>query len=164
MAAAAIARPRVARKPSRSKLNWAKTGPRAVPPARTFHPVQEIDNTRIRRIADPREIRAVMMWLLVGAMVFVGLLSVAWEQYAIVKDGYDIADLKTKRDNLTEENHTLASQAAALSEPSRITDYATASLGMTAPKQGQVVHFDTPLPPSEGEPVMARLHPYGGKP
>jgi len=161
--AAAIARPSTAR-PRHARKPSTKTGPRAVPPARTFHPVQEIDNTRIRRIADPREIRTVLMYLMVGALVFVGIISVAWEQYAIVKDGYDIADLKTKRDNLAEENRTLASQAAALSEPSRITDYVTARLGMTAPKQGQVVHFDTPLPPSEGEPVMARLHPYGGKP
>jgi len=159
MAAAAIARPRIAARKSRSK-----SGLRAVPPARTFHPVQDLDNSRVRRVADPREIRAVMMYLLVGAMVFVGVLSLAWEQFAVVKYGYDIADLKTKRDNLMEDNKTLASQAATLRNPERINNYATASLGLTQPKQGQVVHFDIPLPPSEGEPVMARLHPYGGKP
>ena len=159
MAAAAIARPRFARKPSR-----AQSRPRAVPPARTFHPVQELDNSRVKRVADPREIRTVMMCLLVGAMVFAGVLTLAWEQFAIVKDGYDIADLKAKRENLVEDNKTLASQAATLRNPERISNYAAASLGLIQPKQGQVVHFETPLPPSEGEPVMARLHPYGGKP
>lgn len=155
MAAAAIARPRVTR---------VKPRLRVAPPPRIIIPVQQLDNSRVKRVADPREIRTVMMCLVVGVLVFAGLLVLAWEQFAIVKDGYDIADLKAKRESLVEDNKTLASQAATLRNPARITDYATASLGMTQPKSGQVVHFDSPMAPVEGEPVMAHLHPYTGKP
>jgi hypothetical protein len=158
MAAAAIAVARAARKPR------TKSALRAVPQASAIHSVQEIDNTRVKRVADPREARTVGLYMMIGLLAFAACIGVAYQQFAIIKDGYDIADLKTKRDDLIQDNKRLASQMAALRNPERISNYASASLGLVAPKQGQVVRFETPLPPTEGEPVMARLQPYGGKP
>ncbi len=156
MAAAAVARP-VPKPRGRVAL-------RAVPAPRMFHSVQEIDNSRVKRVSDPREGRTLMLYVAISVLVFLGLLGLAWEQFAIVKAGYEINDLKAKREQLVEDNKTLGSQIALLSKPERVTNYATVQLGLTQPKQSQVVRFDTPLPSPEGEPVLARLHPYGGKP
>ena len=143
---------RVASKPR------TKSKPRlAAPLPPEIHSVQEIDNSRLRRIADPREFRTMMFCLAVGAFVFVAFLGFCWQQFAIVKDGYDIADLKAKRDALVEENKILASQAATLRNPERVSNYAYASLGLTQPKQGQILRMEPVLPGSEAEPVLARL-------
>jgi hypothetical protein len=160
MAAAALANiaARVTTRPR------AKTGPRLATPPKPFHFVQDIDNSRVRRVADPREIRVLLSYLTAGTFVFVAALLFAWQQFAIIRDGYDIADLKSRRDTLVEENKILDSQVATLRNPERVSNYALASLGLAQPKQGQVIRLDTPLPAAEGEPVLARLHPYGGKP
>src|SRR5258708_9623947 len=97
----ALGAARVEPKPRHSR----KAGRRlAVVPSREFHPVQEIDNSRVRRVADPREIRTMLFYLAIGACVFVGVLAFSWQQFAIVKDGYEIADLKARRDGLIEDN------------------------------------------------------------
>src|SRR5258708_10610443 len=125
MAAAAIAVARAARKLK------VKTGTklRTVPQPRAIPSVQEIDNSRVKRVADRREARTVGLYLMIGLIAFACCIGVAYQQFAIVKDGYDIADLKTKRDDLIQENKRLASQMAALRNPERISNYASASLG-----------------------------------
>jgi hypothetical protein len=159
MAAAlnALGAARVQPKPRVSR----KAGPRlAVVPSREFHPVQEIDNSRVRRVADPREIRNLLFYLAIGACVFASVLLFSWQQFAIVKDGYEIADLKARRDALIEDNKILGVRVEALHTPERLSNVAVATLGLTQPKQGQVIHLDNPLPAVEGEPVVASLHPY----
>ena len=118
--------------------------------------VQEIDNSRVRRQFDPREGRAVLLYVATFALVCGAFLAFAWQQFAILKDGYTISELQDKRDRLVEANRTLESQAAALRTPDRITKYAMNNLGLVPPKEGQVVRLENPLP-AEGEAVMAKL-------
>ncbi len=129
--------------------------------SREMYFVQEIDNSRVRRQFDPREGRAVLLYVAVFALACSAFLAFAWQQFAILKDGYAISELQDKRDSLVEANRTLESQAAALRRPDRITTYAMNNLGLAPPKQGQVVRLDNPLP-AQSDPVMARLQGQPG--
>jgi hypothetical protein len=154
MAAAAIARVQTKTRTAR------KNGPRLAARPSEFISVQTLDNTRVKRVTDPREFRRVMFYLTVGAIVFASVLAFSWQQYAIVQDGYAIADLKAKRDALIEDNKILGAHVEALHTPEHLSNVAIATLGMTQPKQGQVIHLDSAMPVAEGEPVVATLHPY----
>jgi cell division protein FtsL len=117
---------------------------------------QEIDNSRVRRQFDPREGRAVLLYFAAFALVCTAFLAFAWQQFAVLKDGYAISELQDKRDSLVQANRTLESEVARLSTPDRITRYATNKLGLVPPKEGQVVRLENPLPVAS-EPVMAKL-------
>jgi cell division protein FtsB len=132
----------------------AAVRPRAA--SREFYYEQEIDNSRVRRQFDPREGRAVLLYVAMFALVCTAFLAFAWQQFAILKDGYAISELQDKRDSLVQANRTLDSQVAALRTPDRIGRYAMNNLGLVAPKEGQVVRLGNPLP-AESEPVMAKL-------
>jgi hypothetical protein len=125
---------------------------------REFHYVQEIDNSRVRRQFDPREGRAVLLYVAMFALACTVFLGFAWQQFTILKDGYAISELQDKRDRLIEANRLLESQDAALRAPERIGRYAKDNIGLVAPKEGQLVRLENPLP-AESEPVMARLQP-----
>jgi hypothetical protein len=148
--------------PSRSRAKaqgqskaQSKAAPRGT--SRDYHFVQEIDNSRIRRISDPRELRAVLLYFAIGVMAFAAVLAFAGEQFAIIKDGYDISDLQARRETLIEANKTLRAEAATLRNPERVSNYALANLGLTQPKEGQVVRMESPIPAGAGEAILARL-------
>jgi cell division protein FtsL len=123
---------------------------------------QEIDNSRVRRQFDPREARAVLLIVAAFALLCTAGLAFAWQQFAILKDGYTISELQDKRDSLVQANRTLESEVARLSTPDRITKYAMNNLGLVPPKEGQVVRLESPAP-SSGEPVMAKLQVQPGR-
>jgi hypothetical protein len=163
MAAAALTGPHAAASgvrtavPARTAVKaGAKSVSRPRATSREMYFVQEIDNSRVRRQFDPREGRAVLLYLAVTALVCTAFLGFAWQQFAILKDGYTISELQDKRDSLVEANRTLESRAAALRAPDRIGQYAMKNLGLAPPKEGQVMRLDSPLP-TESAPVMARL-------
>lgn len=124
--------------------------------AREIQFVQDVDNSRVRRVADPREFRNVLFCIAIVTLLFAAGLAFAWEQFAIIQDGYQIADLQGKRESLIEANKVLRAQVAALRSPERIATYASSHLGMTQPVEGQVVRLQNPTP-SDAEPVMAKL-------
>ena len=134
----------------------AQAAPRPRAASREIFYEQEIDNSRVRRQFDPREARAVLVYVAVFALACTAFLAFAWQQFAILKDSYAISELQDKRDSLVQANRTLESEVARLSTPDRITRYAENKLGLVPPKEGQVVRLDSPLPASS-EPVMAQL-------
>jgi len=134
----------------------AKATPRPRVATREFHYVQEIDNSRVRRQFDPREGRSVLLYVAMFALACTVFLGCAWQQFTILKDGYAISELQDKRDRLIEANRLLESQDAALRAPERIGKFAKNNIGLVAPKEGQVVRLEDPLP-AESEPVMAKL-------
>jgi cell division protein FtsL len=134
----------------------AKSVARPHAASREFFYVQEIDNSRVRRQSDPRERRAVLLYVAMFALACTAFLAFAWQQFAILQDGYTISELQDKRDSLVQANRMLESQDAALRTSDRISRYAKNNLGLVPPKEGQVVRLENPLP-AESEPVMARL-------
>ncbi len=118
---------------------------------------QEIDNSRVRRQFDPREGRSVLLTVAVFALACAAFVGFAWQQFAVLKDGYTISDLQEKRDALIQANRALELQVASLRSPERITTYASNKLGLTTPKEGQVVRMEMPAS-GNAEAVMAKLH------
>ena len=148
MAAAAI--------PRRASHRIPRETRRYSPPAGEIYYVKQIDNGRVRRVADPREKREFLLWLLVGVLLFAAGLVYTLERFTLIRSGYTIADLKGKRDTLVESNRKLRLEEASLRSPERIDSLAR-NLGLSQPGEGQVVRLENPVPAANGEVVVARL-------
>ena len=148
MAAAPLPRRPAHRPSSRS------TSRRAVSVGGEIYYVKHIDNSRVVRVADPRERRELLLWLLAGVLVFGLGLAYTLERFALVQYGYTIADMKTKRDTLIEANRRLRLEEASLRSPERIDAFARQVLGLQPTTEGQVVRLEPPVP-ADGEAVVA---------
>ena len=122
--------------------------------------IKQIDNSRVVRVADPREKREFLLWLLFGTMLFAAGLTYTLEQFAMIRCGYAIADLKGRRDDLMEANRKLRLEEASLRSPERIDSIAREKLGLQPPQEGQVVRMEEPVPAADGTVVVARMKPY----
>ena len=84
--------------------------------------------------------------------VFGGLCLVfvfVWERVDIVRVGYQVERLKLEKVMLERERDQLRVKVSTLGAPDRIAKVATERLGMTPPKNGQVimVQSSTPVAP-----------------
>ncbi len=78
--------------------------------------------------------RVLLTVLLMGSV-----LLYVWERVEIVRLGYHVERLKTKRVVLQRERDELQVKLSALSAPDRLARVATDRLGLVPPRQGQVV-------------------------
>lgn len=79
------------------------------------------------------------MKTVVFAAVMAVLLLYVWERVDIVRVGYHVERLKSKKVALQRERDELRVKVSALTAPERIARAATEQLGMMPPRQGQVV-------------------------
>ncbi|HSF66495.1 MAG TPA: cell division protein FtsL [Nitrospiraceae bacterium] len=85
-----------------------------------------------------------------------------WERVDVVRLGYEIEGLKTRKVLLERERDQLQVKFSALTAPERIAKVATEKLGLVPAQQGQVlmVHLPgevpSPLPPSVEQVRLAR--------
>ena len=79
-----------------------------------------------------------MKTLVASAAIGVLLLFV-WERVDLVRVGYHIEQLKTKKAALLHEQDELRVRVSSLTAPDRIARAATDKLGMIPPQPGQVV-------------------------
>jgi len=148
MAAAPMPR-RMYHRPSRRSTSRRPAG------AGDIYYVKSIDNSRVVRVADPNERRELMTWLLAGVLIFGLGLAYTLERFALIQNGYTIAELKSKRDALLEANSKLQLEEARLQRPDRIDAYARQNLGLQPTTEGQVVRLEPAMPVAEGEAVVA---------
>lgn len=121
-----------------------------------FHYVQNVDNSRVVRVADPRRRRE--QWLLAVAIAttFVLLFGYAWQNYRMIGLGYQIEDARQAETGLTQWNQALRLEQASLRDPIRIYTLAEDRLGMASARPGQVAALETtPLTPQTGGAVLA---------
>jgi cell division protein FtsL len=77
---------------------------------------------------------------LLAALGIIGMLLLfVWERVDIVRVGYRVEQLKTKKISLQREQDELRVKVSALTAPDRIAKAATEKLGMVQPQPGQVV-------------------------
>ncbi len=133
--------------------------PRTAPsPAQTaFYFPQQIDNSRLVKVADPRERRAQTRLVMAAMLVVCAVLVSLYPRFALMRTGYRIEELQKEREQLLEDNRQLRLQEATLRDPHRIDAIARNQLGMVVAAPGQVARIDALA--SEGDPVVARVQP-----
>jgi cell division protein FtsL len=67
------------------------------------------------------------------------LLLYVWERVDIVRVGYQIEQLKSKKVAVQRDGDELHVKVSALTSPERIARAATDKLGMMPPQQGQII-------------------------
>ncbi|MGH9520399.1 MAG: cell division protein FtsL, partial [Terriglobales bacterium] len=100
--------------------------------------VQQIDNSRVVRVADPRRRREQRMMLLAAAALLMLLFAYAWQRFAVVEMGYKLEAARAQAASLQEWNRGLELQQAALRSPGRLYALAQAKLGMQTAQPGQI--------------------------
>ncbi len=121
----------------------------------TLYFVQQIDNSRLRRIADPRRSRELLALAACATLVILLSLGYGWQRFQIVHLGYSIARLDQQAQNLRSWNQGLRLEQASLRDPMRVYTVARQELGLASPQPGQVL----PLEPAGGTatPVLAEF-------
>lgn len=118
--------------------------------------VKQIDNSRLVRVANPQERREFLIWVMMGTVLFAAGLAYAWQRFALVRYGYTIEQLKSRREALIESNRQLRLEEASLRSPERIDAIARANLGLETPRPGQVLSLEDSPPATDGTVVVAQ--------
>jgi cell division protein FtsL len=98
------------------------------------------------------------MRLLAGLGIIGVLLLFVWERVDIVRVGYRIEQLKTKKIALQREQDELRVKASALTAPDRIARAASEKLGMIPPQPAHVVLVRAADPPPAAGAGSADVH------
>jgi cell division protein FtsL len=116
-----------------------------------------IDNSRLVKVEDPGRTREMRQFGTALGLLFLLVMTFAWQHYKAIEYGYQIEGLKAQRNGLVEVNRALRLEEASLRDPSRIDNWARAH-GLQPPQPGQVIPMDTAMPDSSA-PVMASMAP-----
>jgi cell division protein FtsL len=103
-----------------------------------FVTVKRIDNSRLVRMASPRQWREFWRMTGLGAALAALLLVYAAQHFRCLRVQYQLEELNARRAESAELNGQLKLQAAVLRAPGRIDELARGRLGLTAPVPGQV--------------------------
>ena len=136
--------------------NGAFAAPRrCMPGAPEIYFRKAIDNSRLVRAVDPKVKRE--MRLFTATVVVCCLMALVYlgQHCSSIEYGYKIEDLRSKRDQVAQVNHTLRLEEATLKDPERINALA-GNLGLALPAVGQVQHMEEGDARDSGAPVMAR--------
>ena len=126
--------------------------------ADAFYFPKEIDNSRLVKVADPRERRAQHRLVLVSLLLAVAILAAACQRFAIVRSGYRLEELKEQQEQLLEANRQLRLEEASLRDPKRVDTIARIQLGFATPAPSQVRPLEPPLHFPD-RAVVARAQP-----
>ena len=132
--------------------------PQCVVRADAFSLPQKIDNSRLVKVADPRERRAQHRLVLVSLLLSAAILASAYQRFAIIRSGYRLEELKGQREQLLEANRQLHLEEASLRNPERVDAIARAQLGFATPTPSQMRPLE-PLPDGSDGAVFAAVHP-----
>lgn len=116
-----------------------------------------IDNTRLVKVEDPRRGHEMRQFGTALSVLFLLVMTFAWQHYKAIEYGYQIEGLKAQRNGMIEINRALRLEEASLRDPSRIDNWARQH-GLQPPRAGQVIRMDSASPDST-TPVMASMAP-----
>lgn len=117
--------------------------------------VQQIDNSRVVRVADPRRRREQRAMLVAVVVLFALGFGYAWQRYAMVRLGYQMEAARQEQASVEKWNRGLELQQAALRNPDRIYHLAQASLGMQTAQPGQILALEVAPTQPGAAPVTA---------
>jgi cell division protein FtsL len=117
---------------------------------------KSIDNSRLVKVEDPHRSREMKQFGVALSVLFVLVMTFAWQHYKAIEYGYQIEGLKRERVQLAEMRGALQLEEASLRNPGRIDVWARAH-GMQPPDAGQIIRLDASS--DAGAPVMASVAP-----
>lgn len=120
-----------------------------------IHVVKHIDNSRLVKELDYQQTKECLLLIVLGVLSLLTLLFLAWQQFEVVRQGYEHEDLRMELNLLTETNHSYKVERAQLREPERIEVYARKHLGLKYPSYEQVVIFEMPVSTESHEVLLA---------
>jgi cell division protein FtsL len=115
-----------------------------------------IDNSRLVKVEDPVRSREMRQFGIALGVLFLLVMTYAWQHFKAIEYGYKIESLKVQREDLTDANRSLRLEEASLRDPERIDNLAR-KLGLQAPQAGQVIRMDTV--PDGSTPELASASP-----
>jgi len=104
-----------------------------------IHIVKQIDNSRLVKEVDYEQTKECLLLMVLGMLCLVALLFLAWQQFEVVRRGYEREELRTEIQHLAEVNRQLKLERATLRSPQRIDLIAREKLGLMSPSFHQVV-------------------------
>ena len=120
-----------------------------------IHIVKHIDNTRLVKELDYQQTKECLLLMVLGVLCLLTLLFLAWQQFEVVRRGYEHEDLRMELNLLTEVNHSYKVERAQLKEPERIEIHAREQLGLQFPSFQQVVIIEEPVSIKSREVLLA---------
>ncbi len=120
-----------------------------------IHIVKHIDNSRLVKELDYQQTKECLLLMVLGVLCLLTLLFLAWQQFEVVRRGYEHEDLRMELNLLTEANHIYKVECAQLKEPERIEIYARKHLGLQFPSYQQVLIFEEPVSTKSREVLLA---------
>ncbi len=103
-----------------------------------FRVTGDIRNAPIVREIDPRRQRELWRSLAVGACFVAVLLFSAWQNFELLRFGYEIEQMEQERSQALDLNRHLRLEIETLRAPRRIDRIATTELGLAPPAAGDV--------------------------
>ena len=98
-----------------------------------FRITRDIRNAPIVREIDRRRQRSLWRSTAVGVCFVVVMLFSAWQNFELIRYGYDIEQMEQERSEQLDLNRHLLLEIETLSAPQRIERIAIAELGLAAP-------------------------------
>jgi cell division protein FtsL len=117
---------------------------------------KSIDNSRLVKVEDPRRSREMKQFGAALTVLFLLVMTFAWQHYKAIEYGYQIEGLKRQCAQLTETNTALELEEASLKNPERIDVWARAH-GLQPPDAGQIIRMEASS--DAGGPVLASVAP-----
>ncbi|MCY4073977.1 MAG: cell division protein FtsL [Acidobacteria bacterium] len=118
---------------------------------------REIRNSPIVREVDRERQREQWRSLGVGVLLAAVVLVSAWQQFELLRNGYQVEQLQQERAREIEINRQLRLEIETLRSPARIERIATERIGLVAPSNDEalVIEHVRPAPPP-ARSVLAR--------
>ena len=120
-----------------------------------IHMVKQIDNSRLVKELDFQKTRECLLLMILAMLCLLVLLCLAWQQFEVVRRGYEREELRKEIKHLAEIGRQLKLERATLRSPQRIDLIARKQLGLISPSFHQIVVQSPPEAPQPAEILLA---------
>lgn len=120
-----------------------------------IHMVKQIDNSRLVKELDFQKTRECLLLMILAMLCLLVLLCLAWQQFEVIRRGYEREEIRKDIKHLTEINRQLKLERATLRSPQRIDLIARKQLGLISPSFDQIVVQPAPEAPQPTEILVA---------
>lgn len=104
-----------------------------------FLMTKEVRNEQLVRQLDSKRHRELFMVALTGLALTAAVIAFAYPHFEMIRLGYQMEELREKREELIELQHHLELQRATELSPSRIETIAIEELGMVYPESSSLL-------------------------